>query len=707
MRQPSFLRRHREHDRLDPPELPLVEVEPLHLLAEPGNELEHALQRPHLPQHPVAREEVVEGELSGADALLHLRLLVLLDRRLRLLDERHDVAHAEDPRGHPVRMEVLELVELLSDGDELHRTPRDSPNGERRASARVAVELREHDAVEGDALLESERDVHRLLTRHRVEHEEHVRRLRRPRNPLELGHELVVDVQSTRGVEDHDVQAVRASRVEPLRRGRDGIGAVEGEHGQLDLPAELLELVDGRRALEVAGDEPWPLRLASEQEPELRGCRRLPRALQAGEEDHGGRAAESEPRVARAHERGELLVDDLHHLLPRREAPQDVLSERALLDRGSEVTRDLEVHVRLEEREPDLAHRLRDGVLVEADRSGRGRRAWPGACPRGCRTRPGSVRLDVCMLDAMRRRRPQGGSYTRSVDESATSRRDLPTGTVTLVFADVEGSTRLLHLLGERFAPARARMRDVVRAADARHGGAEVDWAGDGVFLAFSSARSALAAVVEIQRALADEPSPSDEALRLRMGIHTGEPTLGDEGYVGMDVVVAARICAAAHGDQVVVSRATRDMAGDEPVPGGSYKPLGKHRLKDVPGGTQLFQLLAPGLHDDFPPLRTLSATSLPTLHHRLVGRADALARIESLLEEPNVRLVTITGPGGAGKSRLALEVAAGCRARPARSPGRARPGDGCRLSSPTRSRARSASGSRPTARSSRPSQTR
>ncbi len=449
--------------------------------------------------------------------------------------------------------------------------------------------------------------------------------------------------------------------VEPLRRGRDGIGAVEGEHGQLDLPAELLELVDGRRALEVARDEPWSLRLASEQEPELRGCRRLPRALQAGEEDHGGRAAESEPRVPRAHERGELLVDDLHHLLPRREAPQDVLSERAFLDRGSEVTRDLEVHVRLEEREPDLAHRLRDGVLVEATAPTETAERGLELVGEGVEHGP-EVYVRSHALRPRARRRPQGGSYTRSVDESATSRRDLPTGTVTLVFADVEGSTRLLHLLGERFAPARARMRDVVRAADARHGGAEVDWAGDGVFLAFSSARSALAAVVEIQRVLADEPSPSDEALRLRMGIHTGEPTLGDEGYVGMDVVVAARICAAAHGDQVVVSRATRDMAGDEPVPSGSYKPLGKHRLKDVPGGTQLFQLLAPDLHDEFPPLRTLSATSLPTLHHRLVGRADALARIESLLEEPNVRLVTITGPGGAGKSRLALEVAAAPR---------------------------------------------
>ena len=110
---------------------------------------------------------------------------------------------------------------------------------------------------------------------------------------------------------------------------------------------------------------PGRFALASEQEPELRGCRRLARALQPGEQDHGRRAAECEPRVAGAHQRGQLLVDDLHDLLARGEAPQDVLAERAFLDRGSEVARDLEVHVRLEQREPDLAHRLRDGVLVE------------------------------------------------------------------------------------------------------------------------------------------------------------------------------------------------------------------------------------------------------------------------------------------------------------------------------------------------------
>jgi predicted ATPase/class 3 adenylate cyclase len=234
----------------------------------------------------------------------------------------------------------------------------------------------------------------------------------------------------------------------------------------------------------------------------------------------------------------------------------------------------------------------------------------------------------------------------------------LPSGTVTLLFADVEGSTRLLHLLGERFAPARARLRQIVRRAAAENDGVEVDWAGDGVFLAFASARDAIACAVEIQRSLAAEPWAPDEEHRLRIGIHTGEPELGPEGYVGMDVVVAARHCGAAHGEQIVVTRATRDLAGTEPVPGLAFRPLGHHRLKDVPAAAQLFQAVAPGLRDEFPPLTTLSATSLPALHHRLVGRADALGRVESLLDE-GARLVTITGPGGAGKSRLALEVAA------------------------------------------------
>ncbi|MEX0851009.1 MAG: tetratricopeptide repeat protein [Gaiellaceae bacterium] len=238
------------------------------------------------------------------------------------------------------------------------------------------------------------------------------------------------------------------------------------------------------------------------------------------------------------------------------------------------------------------------------------------------------------------------------------TRKSLPSGTVTMLFADVEGSTRLLHALGTRYAPARARMREIVRAVATERHGHEVDWAGDGVFLAFSRAREAVVAAAELQQALAGEPWAPEGVLRLRMGIHTGEPELGDEGYVGIDVVIAARICAAGHGDQIVVSRATQHVSGDEPFPGGSFRPLGRHRLKDVPSAEQLFQLAGPGLPDAFPPLRTLGGATLPALHHRLVGRGSDLTAIRRLLARPDVRLVTITGPGGAGKSRLALEVA-------------------------------------------------
>src|SRR5687767_8064208 len=175
-------------------------------------------------------------------------------------------------------------------------------------------------------------------------------------------------------------------------------------------------------------------------------------------------------------------------------------------------------------------------------------------------------------------------------------------------------------------------MRELVREASRKHGGAEVDWAGDGVFLAFPRARDAVRAAAQIQTSLATEPWPDEEAHRLRMGLHTGEPELGPEGYVGIDVVIAARICASAHGEQVVVSTSTREMAGEQPFPGATFRPLGHHRLKDVPATAQVFQLVAPGLRDEFPPLNTLSATSLPALHHRLVGREDALERVEALL---------------------------------------------------------------------------
>jgi predicted ATPase/class 3 adenylate cyclase len=244
------------------------------------------------------------------------------------------------------------------------------------------------------------------------------------------------------------------------------------------------------------------------------------------------------------------------------------------------------------------------------------------------------------------------------VSPATGSAARLPVGTVTLLFADVEGSTRLLHSLRERYGAVRARLRELVRETVGTWRGTEVDWAGDGAFLAFATARDAVAAAVDLQRAIAAEPWPPDGVLRVRIGLHTGEPELADEGYVGLDVHVAARICAAGHGDQIIVSQATREVTGEEPVPGVTFKPLGRHRLKDVPEPQALFQLAGAGLAAEFPPLRTLAGATLPTLHHRLVGRASDLAVVQALLTRPDVRLVTITGPGGAGKSRLALEVA-------------------------------------------------
>src|SRR5438046_6214286 len=171
--------------------------------------------------------------------------------------------------------------------------------------------------------------------------------------------------------------------------------------------------------------------------------------------------------------------------------------------------------------------------------------------------------------------------------------RELPAGTVTFLFTDIEGSTRLLHELGDAFADALAEHRRALREAFARHGGVEVDTQGDAFFYAFARAGDALAAAGEAQAALAGGP------IRVRMGIHTGEPVVTDEGYVGLEVHRAARIAAAGHGGQVLVSQATRELLLD------GLQELGEHRLKDFSEPIALFQLGK----DSFPPLKTISNT--------------------------------------------------------------------------------------------------
>src|SRR5580765_678217 len=227
--------------------------------------------------------------------------------------------------------------------------------------------------------------------------------------------------------------------------------------------------------------------------------------------------------------------------------------------------------------------------------------------------------------------------------DPARVRADLPSGTVTFLFTDIEGSTRLLTELGDRYPTVLSEHRLALRKAFGNHGGVEVDTQGDAFFVAFASAPEAAAAADEAQHSLADGP------VRVRMGLHSGQPTVTDEGYVGIDVHRAARICSAAHGGQIVLSERTRVLLGD----GLELRDLGLHRLKDLTEPEKLFQLG----DDEFPPLRTLDATNLPTQPSALVGRERELAELPPLVRAE--RLVTLTGPGGSGKTRLALETAA------------------------------------------------
>ena len=204
---------------------------------------------------------------------------------------------------------------------------------------------------------------------------------------------------------------------------------------------------------------------------------------------------------------------------------------------------------------------------------------------------------------------------------------DLPHGTVTLFFTDVEGSTELLRRLGEHYGTALEDQRRILRNAVAEHGGTEIDSRGDELFAAFPRAGAAVAAAVAAQKALAEHPWPDGSTLTVRMGLHTGEPAPADHGYLGLDVHRAARISAAAHGQQVLVSHTTRDLIGEG---GGEFVDLGEHQLKDLPTPEHLFQVVVPGLAKAFPPLRTGGADLSVGREREL---AAALARPKRLFE--------------------------------------------------------------------------
>jgi predicted ATPase/class 3 adenylate cyclase len=223
-------------------------------------------------------------------------------------------------------------------------------------------------------------------------------------------------------------------------------------------------------------------------------------------------------------------------------------------------------------------------------------------------------------------------------------RRDLPSGTVTFLFTDVEGSTKLVHELGaDAYAEALGDHRRILRDAFSAYGGVEVDTQGDAFFVAFPTAPGAVEAAAEALQGLAPGP------LRVRMGIHTGTPHVGNEGYVGVDVHRAARIAACGHGGQVLISAATASLLGAD-----GLRDLGEHRLKDLAAPERIYQLG----DVDFPPLETLHRTNLPIPSTPFLGRERELAEVVALLTREDVRLLTLTGPGGTGKTRLATQAA-------------------------------------------------
>ena len=208
------------------------------------------------------------------------------------------------------------------------------------------------------------------------------------------------------------------------------------------------------------------------------------------------------------------------------------------------------------------------------------------------------------------------------------------------------------------YGEALAQERSLLRASFTHCGGYEVDTQGDAFFVAFANASDALGCAAEAQHALADATWPDGATVRVRIGLHSGEPEIAAGGYVGLDVHRAARICSAGHGGQILLSQPTRDLLDDRLPDGVTLLDLGSHRLRDVQQPEHLYQAVVSGLPQEFPALKTVRAQTLPIPPTSLVGRDTELAEIRALLLRDDVRLVTLTGPGGIGKTRLGLQVA-------------------------------------------------
>ena len=237
----------------------------------------------------------------------------------------------------------------------------------------------------------------------------------------------------------------------------------------------------------------------------------------------------------------------------------------------------------------------------------------------------------------------------------------LPGGTLTFMFGDIAGSTALVERLGISYAEVLLGYHEILSAATDRHGGTVVDLEGERVFMVFQDAFEAVSSAVEIQTDLARRPWPESVTVRARLGLHTGTARIGSGGYVGLDVHRASRVASSAHGEQIVVSAPVRELVeGQLDSRGWRIRELGSFALKGLSRAEKLFQVDAPGLKSDFSPPRARSTARvrLPSPLNRLVGREKELAELVEMLGRAHVRLATVVGPGGIGKTRLALSVA-------------------------------------------------
>ena len=379
---------HRADHRLDPVELTLVEVVELggHL-AHARHHLEHRLQRAHPLDRGHLLEEVVEGEvLLGEELALHLLGLAALEGALGLLDERQDVTHVEDPAGHAVGVEDLDVLGLLAGGGEHDRPPRRARDGQRGTTSGVTVELRQDDTGEVDALGEGPRGLDGRLADHRVDDEEDLVGLDRRADVGGLLHELGVDGEAAGGVDDDDVVVLGLRVADAGTADRDrvtegagalarledrvvaaGVAALRREDRDARTLTGHLELGDGIGALQVGRDEQRGVALLLEPGAELAGEGRLAGALEAGQHDDRRRPLGELDRAGVATEdRHELVVDDLDDLLGGVEGLAHLRAGGTLAHRGGELLDDRQRHVCVDERHPDVPDGLVDVGLGQA-----------------------------------------------------------------------------------------------------------------------------------------------------------------------------------------------------------------------------------------------------------------------------------------------------------------------------------------------------